>query len=74
MIFFCFISFSKNSIIMERISSDGRVETMSSTVAVFIMAFVIFYMSYLNKFFMRRRMKELGVLLALTFSNAKLWC
>ncbi len=46
---------------MECISSDGRVETMCRTVAVFVMAFVIFYMSYSNKFFMRRRMKELGV-------------
>lgn len=61
MIFFCFISFSKNEVIMECISSDGRVETMCRTVAVFVMAFVIFYMSYSNKFFMRRRMKELGV-------------
>ena len=35
-----------NQIIMEKISSDGRVETMCRTVAVFIMAFVIFYMFY----------------------------
>lgn len=61
MIFFCFVSFSKNTIIMERISSDGRVETMCRAVSVFIIAFVIFYMSYSNKFFMKRRMKELGV-------------
>lgn len=65
---------------MEKISSDGRVETMCSTVAVFIMAFVIFYMFYSNNFFMRRRMKELGIysllgyrkstmLLLLTFEN-----
>lgn len=50
-----------NEVIMERISSDGRVETMCRTVAVFVMVFVIFYMSYSNKFFMRRRMKELGI-------------
>ncbi len=61
MIFFCFISFSMNEIIIEKISSDGRVETMCRTVAVFVMSFVIFYMSYSNKFFMRRRMKELGI-------------
>lgn len=61
MIFFCFTSFSMNEVIMERISSDGRVETMCRTVAVFVMVFVIFYMSYSNKFFMRRRMKELGI-------------
>lgn len=61
MIFFCFTSFSMNEIIMEKISSDGRVETMCRTVAVFLMAFVIFYMFYSNRFFMRRRMKELGI-------------
>lgn len=61
MIYFCFTSFSMNQIIMEKISSDGRVETMCRTVAVFIMAFVIFYMFYSNSFFMRRRMRELGI-------------
>lgn len=61
MIFFCFLSFSMNEIIMEKISSDGRVETMSKTVSVFVMAFVIFYMAYSNKFFMLRRTKELGI-------------
>lgn len=61
MIFFCFTSFSMNERIMETISSDGRVETMCRTISVLIMAFVIFYMSYSNKFFMRRRMQELGI-------------
>lgn len=61
MIYFCFTSFSMNQIIMEKISSDGRVETMCRTVAVFIMAFVVFYMFYSNNFFMRRRMRELGI-------------
>ncbi|MFJ8531563.1 FtsX-like permease family protein [Bacillus sp. NPDC094106] len=60
-VFFSFISFSMNEIIMEKISSDGRVETMSRTVAIFVMAFVLFYMSYSNTFFMKRRMKELGI-------------
>ncbi|MCC2255826.1 ABC transporter permease [Ruminococcus sp. CLA-AA-H200] len=61
MIYFCFTSFSMNKVIMEKISSDGRVEMMCSVVAVFIMAFVVFYMFYSNNFFMRRRMKELGI-------------
>lgn len=61
MIFFCFISFANNVVIMEKISSDGRVEAMCSVVAVFIIAFVIFYMAYSNKFFIRRRMRELGI-------------
>ena len=56
-----FTSFSMNEVIMEKISSDGRVEMMCSVVAVFIMAFVVFYMFYSNNFFMRRRMKELGI-------------
>lgn len=50
-----------NDIIMEKISSDGRVETMSKTVVVFVMAFVLFYMSYSNSFFLKRRTKELGI-------------
>ena len=50
-----------NKIIMEKISSDGRVEMMSSVVAGFIIVFVVFYMFYSNSFFMRRRMKELGI-------------
>ncbi|CAM4170415.1 FtsX-like permease family protein [Bacillus paramycoides] len=61
MVFFSFISFSMNDIVMEKISSDGRVETMSKTVAIFVMAFVLFYMSYSNTFFMKKRMKELGI-------------
>lgn len=61
MIYFCFTSFSMNQIIMEKISSDGRVETMCRAISVFIMAFVIFYMFYSNNFFMRRRMRELGI-------------
>ena len=46
---------------LEKISGDGRVETMCSTISVFLMAFVIFYMSYSNRFFLRRRTKELGI-------------
>lgn len=61
MVFLAFISFSMNNVIMEKISSDGRVETMSRTVAIFVMTFVLFYMSYSNTFFMRKRMKELGI-------------
>ncbi|WP_338751381.1 ABC transporter permease [Bacillus sp. FJAT-52991] len=61
MVFFSFISFSMNTIIMEKISSDGRVETMSRVVAIFVMTFVLFYMSYSNTFFMKKRMKELGI-------------
>ncbi|EJQ95499.1 hypothetical protein IGW_01729 [Bacillus cereus ISP3191] len=60
-VFFSFISFSMNDIVMEKISSDGRVETMSKTVAIFVMAFVLFYMSYSNTFFMKKRMNELGI-------------
>ncbi|WP_220784909.1 FtsX-like permease family protein, partial [Bacillus sp. BML-BC021] len=60
-VFFSFISFSMNDIVMVKISSDGRIETMSKTVAIFVMAFVLFYMSYSNTFFMKKRMNELGI-------------
>lgn len=46
---------------LEKISNDGRVETMCNTISVFLMAFVVFYMSYSNRFFLRRRTKELGI-------------
>lgn len=60
-IFFAFTSFSMNKVMLEKISGDGRVETMCSTISMFLMAFVIFYMSYSNRFFLRRRTKELGI-------------
>ncbi len=60
-IFFAFTSFSMNKVMLEKISNDGRVETMCNTISVFLMAFVVFYMSYSNRFFLRRRTKELGI-------------
>ena len=60
-IFFAFTSFSMNKVMLEKISNDGRVETMCNTISVFLMAFVVFYMSYSNHFFLRRRTKELGI-------------
>ena len=60
-VFFAFLSFSMNDIIVEKISSDGRVESMCRTISIFLMAFVIFYMTYSNRFFLRRRTEELGI-------------
>lgn len=60
-VFFAFTSFSMNTVMLEKISGDGRVETMCNVISLFLMAFVIFYMSYSNRFFLRRRTKELGV-------------
>ena len=74
MIYFCFTSFSMNELILEKISSDGRVEMMCSVAAVFIMAFVVFYMFYSNNFFMRRRMKELGIYALLGYHKADMLC
>lgn len=71
-IFFAFVSFSMNDVMMEKISTDGRVETMTSTISVFLMAFVLFYMSYSNRFFLRRRSKELGIYTMLGYRKAKI--
>lgn len=60
-VFFAFTSFSMNTVMLEKISGNGRVETMCNVISIFLMAFVIFYMSYSNRFFLRRRIKELGV-------------
>ncbi|EQJ65730.1 ftsX-like permease family protein [Clostridioides difficile P36] len=34
---------------------------MCNVISIFLMAFVIFYMAYSNRFFLRRRTKELGI-------------
>ncbi len=69
-VFFAFASFSMNTVMLEKISGDGRVETMCSVISVFLMAFVVFYMSYSNRFFLRRRTKELGVYALLGYRKA----
>ena len=58
-VYSCFKAFSMNTLVMEKISEDGRVETMTSVVSVLLMAFVLFYMAYSNSFFTKRRMEEL---------------
>lgn len=60
-VFFAFSSFSMNSIMLEKISTNGRVESMCSVISVCLMAFVVFYMSHSNRFFLKRRTKELGI-------------
>ncbi|MGX8128489.1 FtsX-like permease family protein [Clostridioides difficile] len=60
-VFFAFTSFSVNKVILEKISTDGRVESMCNVISIFLMVFVIFYMTYSNRFFLRRRTKELGI-------------
>lgn len=60
-IFFAFNSFSTNKVMLEKISTDGRVEAMCNIISIFLMIFVIFYMAYANRFFLRRRTKELGI-------------
>lgn len=74
MIFFSLISFSMDEVIMAKISSDGRVETMSRVVSIFIMGFVLFYMSYSNTFFLRKRIKELGIYALLGFRKSSITC
>lgn len=48
---FAFTSFSMNTVMLEKISGNGRVEMMCNVISVFLMAFVVFYMSYSNRFF-----------------------
>lgn len=72
MVFFSFVSFAMNDVIMERISSDGRVETMSRVITIFVMGFVLFYMSYSNTFFMKRRMRELGIYALLGYRKSSM--
>ncbi len=69
-VFFAFTSFSMNNVMLEKISSDGRVESMCSVISVFLMAFVVFYMAYSNRFFLKRRTKELGIYALLGYRKA----
>ncbi len=57
-VFFAFTSFSMNTVMLEKISVTRRVEMMCNVISVFLMTFVVFYMSYSNRFFLRRRTKE----------------
>lgn len=72
MVYFAFTSFSMNSVMLEKISGDGRVESMCNVISVFLVAFVIFYMSYSNRFFLRRRTKELGIYALLGYRKSKM--
>ena len=71
-VYFAFTSFSMNSVMLEKISGDGRVESMCNVISVFLVAFVIFYMSYSNRFFLRRRTKELGIYALLGYRKSKM--
>ena len=69
-VYFAFTSM--NSVMLEKISGDGRVESMCNAISVFLVAFVIFYMSYSNHFFLRRRTKELGIYALLGYRKSKM--
>lgn len=71
-VYFAFTSFSMNSVMLEKISGDGRVESMCSVISVFLIAFVVFYMSYSNRFFLRRRTKELGIYALLGYRKSRI--
>ncbi|MDE7310896.1 MAG: FtsX-like permease family protein [Eubacterium sp.] len=68
-VFFAFTSFSMNHVMLEKISTDGRVESMCHVISIFLMAFVVFYMAYSNRFFLKRRTKELGIYALLGYRN-----
>ena len=41
-VFFASTSFSMNTIMLEKVSGNGRVEMMCNVISVFLMAFVVF--------------------------------
>ena len=69
-VFFAFTSFSVNTVMLDKISTDGRVETMCTVISIFLMIFVLFYMTYSNRFFLRRRTKELGIYALMGYRKA----
>lgn len=60
-VFFAFTSFSMNQVMLDKISENGRVESMCNVISVCLMVFVMFFMAYSNRFFLKRRTKELGI-------------
>ncbi|WP_195946703.1 FtsX-like permease family protein [Paraclostridium bifermentans] len=71
-IYVMFQSFANDAIMLSKISSDGRVESMSNTINIFFIGFVIFFMLYFNSFFLKKRSKELGIYSLLGFSKKKI--
>ena len=71
-VYFAFTSFSMNSVMLEKMSGNGRVESMCSVISVFLIAFVVIYMSYSNRFFLRRRTKELGIYALLGYRKSRI--
>ncbi|WGX75352.1 FtsX-like permease family protein [Paraclostridium bifermentans] len=71
-IYVTFQSFANDTIMISKISSDGRVESMSNTINIFFIGFVIFFMLYFNSFFLKKRSKELGIYSLLGFSKKKI--
>lgn len=71
MIFYFSISFGSNDLIVSRLMGDNKLQAMIKVVLPLLMAFVLFYMSYSNTFFMKRRMKELSIYALLGFNKRK---
>ena len=59
-VFFAFTSFSMNTIMLEKISGNGRVEMMCNVISVFLMAFCFLYVIFQPFLF--------------TSSNKRTWC
>ncbi|WP_232713556.1 ABC transporter permease [Bacillus xiapuensis] len=72
MIFYFSISFGGNEQILEKLMGDNKLKSMVNIVIPLLMIFVLFYMSYSNNFFMKRRMKELGIYTLLGIKKRKI--
>lgn len=72
MIFYFAISFGGNEQILEKLMGNNKLKAMVNIVLPLLMIFVLFYMSYSNTFFMKRRMKELGIYTLLGFKKRKI--
>lgn len=72
MIFYFSISFGRNELILVKLMGNDKLKSMVNIVLPLLMVFVLFYMSYSNTFFMKRRMKELGIYTLLGFKKRKI--
>lgn len=71
-LFYIAISFGQNAIIFEKIMGNEKLKAMLYIMIPLLMIFVIFYMAFSNNFFLKGRVRELGIYALLGFNRRKI--
>ena len=64
--------FSLDKIIAENLAGSSRIKSMSSVILSMFTLFIIFYILYFNKFFLKQRSNELGIYSMLGLSKKEI--